>query len=307
MLVSNVEFFARSEALGFGLRLSLSTSPTGPPARPNPLSNTFSFTWTNPPPGDYALTAVTLASDDVSSTSAPVNITILPPHSSPSNAPDVISIVATDPIAVAGTNCWTWLGGPISWSNWQSPASIWTWITNCGPNDATFSVFRRGNTNNDLVVNYTIGGTATNGADYLALPGSVTIPAGQAEADITIVPIYAASNFSSTVILTLEVATNPPAPYQLSFPRSAEALIIDNVAPRAASSGALLPDRSFHLSLTGPDGAWFHIDYSTDLINWTPICTNQVVNGSIDFVDPDASASSERVYRTVPLSGPPQD
>ncbi|HEY3854907.1 MAG TPA: Ig-like domain-containing protein [Verrucomicrobiae bacterium] len=305
-----VEFFAGTNALGSGKKfqsgpISFGNPPTGPSGPL--LSNVFALTWTNPPPGDYPLTALATVLGGSLSTSAPVNITILPPPPSPSNAPDVVSIVATDPIAVAGTNCWTWLGGPLSWSNWQSPTSILTRITNCGPNDATFSVFRRGNTNNDLVVNYTIGGTATNGADYLALPGSVTIPAGQAEADITLVPIYAASNFSSTVILTLEIPTNQPPPYQLGFPRNAEALIIDNVGPRAASGGALLPDRSFHLSLNGPDGAWFHIDYSTDLVNWTPICTNQVVNGSIDFVDPDASASGERIYRTVPLSGPPQN
>jgi len=79
------------------------------------------------------------------------------------------------------------------------------------------------------------------------------------------------------------------------------------MGPFSTPPGAVLSDGSFHLSLTGPDGAWFHIDYSTDLLNWTPLCTNQVVHGSIDFSDPDATTSPTRMYRTVPLANPPPD
>jgi hypothetical protein len=66
-----------------------------------------------------------------------------------------------------------------------------------------------------------------------------------------------------------------------------------------------LSDRSFHLGAPGPDGAWFHVEYSTDLLNWTSICTNQVVNGSIDFIDADAASDQSRFYRTVPETNPP--
>jgi hypothetical protein len=90
--------------------------------------------------------------------------------------------------------------------------------------------------------------------------------------------------------------------YVLGFPRSAAALILDRGAPHWGEG--MLSDNTFHLSSGGPDGAWFHIDYSTDLVNWTTICTNQVVNGSIDFVDPDAASSPSRFYRTVPDQGP---
>ena len=68
----------------------------------------------------------------------------------------------------------------------------------------------------------------------------------------------------------------------------------------------MLPGNLFHLCARGPDGAWFHVECSTNLIHWTPVCTNQVVNGGIDFVDPDASGLPTRFYRTVPESGPPQ-
>ncbi len=68
----------------------------------------------------------------------------------------------------------------------------------------------------------------------------------------------------------------------------------------------MLPGNLFHLCARRPDGAWFHVECSINLIQWTPVCTNQVVNGGIDFVDPVASGLPTRYYRTVPESGPPQ-
>jgi hypothetical protein len=106
-------------------------------------------------------------------------------------------------------------------------------------------------------------------------------------------------DISSTVVLKLASSTN----YVLGYPKKAAVLIIDSQVPRLGSG--LLSDDSFHLGVPGPDGAWFHIDYSTDLLNWTSLCTNQVVNGSIDFIDPDASTNQSRFYRTVPESTTP--
>jgi hypothetical protein len=260
--------------------------------------------WSNAPAGSYAITALATDTNGDMATSAPVNITILPPIIPPTNHPAIVNIVATDPIAVEGTNCWRWLGGPPTWSNWISPAAIWTWYTNCGPKEATFTVNRYGNTNSDLTVNYAIGGTASNGVDYAMLPGSVMLPAGQSAATITIVPIDATTSIvTKTVVLTLQPTTNVPVDYLLGVPRSAEGLIIDS--ERAQPVGALLPDGSFHMRLTGPDGAWFHIDYSTDLIHWTTLCTNQVVEGSIDFIDPNAAIYPARNYRAVPIANAP--
>jgi hypothetical protein len=314
--VTSVEFFAGSNSLGFGKRLWTPFAEPllpGGPRTPTPsnspvlfLTKTFELIWSNAPPGSYALTALAADNDGGAATSAPVNITILPAPAPPTNRPAIVSIVATDPIAIEGTNCWRWLDGPPTWSNWISPAAIWRWYTNCGPKDATFTLSRNGSTNDDLTVNYSIGGTAANGVDYATLPGDVTIPAGQTEAMIIVVPIQAAATvISKTVILALKPATNVPPDYLLGIPRGAEAIIIDSEGPQPL--GAFLPDGSFHLSLTGPDGAWFHIDYTTDLINWTPVCTNQVINGSIDFIDPDAATSPTREYRAVPIANPPSD
>jgi len=85
------------------------------------------------------------------------------------NPPPVVNIVARDPFASEGTNFW-------------------------GTNTATFVVRRSDGTNTDLTVFYDIGGTASNGVDYVALPGSVTIPAGRHSARIVVVPLDDADN-----------------------------------------------------------------------------------------------------------------
>ena len=61
----------------------------------------------------------------------------------------------------------------------------------------------------------------------------------------------------------------------------------------------------FHVNAAGPDGAWFHVEYSTDMLTWQPICTNQVVNGALDFVDLDAQNNQARFYRAIPETETP--
>ena len=56
-------------------------------------------------------------------------------------------------------------------------------------NSGTFTVTRTGSTTASLDVFYTVSGDATNSTDYTALAGSITIPAGQSTATITVSPI----------------------------------------------------------------------------------------------------------------------
>jgi hypothetical protein len=313
--VSSVQFFAGSNSLGFGLPVPLASPQpsTPPPGSPISLTNLFELIWSNAPVGSYAITAVATASGGVSVTSTPVDIAVVAQTPPPTNKPDVVSIIAIDPVAIAGTNCWPWLGlsntnPPPAWSNWVSATAVWRWFTNCGPKDATFAVCRAGETNSELTVSYSIGGTASNGVDYAALSGLVSIPAGQTAALITIIPLDDPTNtVAETVILSLNGSTNSPPDYVLGFPRRAEALILDSGIRYPVLPTAVLGDRTFHLNAAGPNGAWFRVDYTTDCLHWTPVCTNQVVNGSIDFADPDAASSPTRLYRSVPLSNPPLD
>jgi hypothetical protein len=307
--ISTVQFFAGTNSLGTWRRPPpIVVTPLE--AIPFPISN-FEVIWSNAPPGRAVVVAVATDNSGLSATSAPVNLVILPQPPPPTNRPELVSIVATDPIAIAGTNCWAWLGltnvAP-SWSNWLSPVATWRKYTNCGPQDGAFTLHRGGETNSDLTVYYSVEGTASNGVDYVSLPGVATISAGRTETTITLVPNDDSTNHGGeTVVLRLLASTNAPPDYLLGFPQRAEVLIINSEMPRPAAGGEFLGDRSFFLTATGPDGGWFRIDYSTDAINWVPLCTNQVVNGSIDFADPDAANSAVRLYREVPLPGPPSD
>jgi hypothetical protein len=306
--VATVQFFAGGNSLGFGHQV-IAVPPALPPGDVQPPilivepTNYWELTWTNPEPGtNVALTAEATDNLGASTTSKPVQISILPPLPPPTNCPALVGIVATDPVAIEGTNCWPWwaLANPVpAWSNWFAASAVFRLETNCGPKAASFTVFRMGATNDDLDVNYTNGGTATNGIDYVALPGVVLVPAGQMQATIAIVPLDdGPPDINRTVLLKLAPGTN----YLVGWPAAAAAIILDSSSPRAATG--LVPGNLFHLSSTGPNGAWFHVEYSTDMIQWTALCTNQVVNGGVNFVDPDASTRPARFYRIVPEAGP---
>ncbi len=306
--VVSVEIFAGTNSLGFGhpLPTPVAANPAGPASYPPGFpTNLYFLIWSNPPPGIYALTAKATDNDGESSSSAPVKISILPSPPPPTNRPPIVNIVATDPIAVEGTNCWVWPGetnNTPTWAAWSTTAC--RCFTNFGPKIATFTVHRFGDTNDNLTVPYNIGGTASNGVDYVALPGVVTIPAGERRALITIVPIDdGPPDVNKTVILSLEPSANVPPDYVIGFPPRAAAVIIDPSCPWPLTG--LLPDKCFHLAMPGPDAAWFYVQCSADLVNWTAICTNQVVNGSIDFIDPDAPGNPLKYFRAVPLNAAP--
>jgi hypothetical protein len=65
-----------------------------------------------------------------------------------------------------------------------------------------------------------------------------------------------------------------------------------------------LPDNSIHVSLPAPDGMNFSVQISTDLVNWQSICTNTVLKGSAQYVDPDGGANPNLFYRIIPAAAP---
>ena len=306
--VTNVEFYAGTNDLGRGFNLGLTSVSPSPiyanfvTARPiTRLGNTYCLTWTNVPAGTFALTVVAKGAYGLTRTSPPVDINVLisPTNTNPA---DVVSITAVDPVAVAGTNAYVWFGvtnSTPSWSNWNT--TVWQWFTNWGPKNALFTVKRFGDVRSNLTVNYHIGGTASNGVDYAPLPGYATIPAGSAYTVIPIVPVdnKVSSTAIKTVVLALEPATNKPPEYIVGYPFCAEAVIYEDwlrLPPR------FLPDGSFHVTATGPDGAWFYVEQSSDMVNWTPTVSTGTrwCRGRSDFIDPNAANNASGFYRAVP-------
>jgi hypothetical protein len=284
--VATVEFFSGATSLGITTNNPASTSPVNP----------FHYHWTNVLAGDYVLTAVATDNGGAMATSAPVKISVRPPVTNP----PVVTIVATDPIAVenGGTNLHCFV-----------PPTVFTNYCT-GTNTATFLVRRIGETNADLTVEYAISGTASNGVDYAALSGEVTIPAGRRFALITIVPledIDPTARLFDTVVLALKqqpaaTAGNPP-PYLVGWPGKAGAVILEENDVLRPSTGTL-PDGCFHLGMLGTNGLNFCIQVSTNLTDWTSVCTNTVVKSAIHFVDPEACGLTNRYYRAVPVPGP---
>ena len=67
-----------------------------------------------------------------------------------------------------------------------------------------FTITRSGDTTAALTVGYTIGGTAANGTDCVAIPASVTIPAGASSATVAVTPLTDnLAEGDETIVLTL--------------------------------------------------------------------------------------------------------
>lgn len=298
--VSTVECLAGTNSLGFAQRVAMQSPGNPVPPISIASSNTFLLVWSNAPVGDFVLTAKATDNGGSSTVSAPVTIKILSPVPPPTNPVPVVSITASDPIAIEGTNCWPWVVA-------SATGATRTPVTVCGPKNASFTVWRLGRTNEALLVSYSIGGTATNGVDYGFLNGTVTIPAGYRSAPIPLIPIDdGPPDISSTVVLRLNTnAVAPANSYLVGYPSAAAALILDGRGPLPIAAN-LLPDSSFHLRLPAPCGDWFRIECSRDLVTWQPLAVIQAMNGSIDLVDSDAHLDQARFYRAVPDVGPPQ-
>lgn len=301
--VKTVEFFAGANSLG------IFTNPPPPPPGSLPPTRLPMIVWSNVPPGQYVLTAKATDNGGAATISAPVSITVQP--WSGTNLPPVVSLLATDPVAAEGTNCLRWPGYPVCWPISTPPpgGTNCPCLTSCGPNTATFQVRRAGDTNAPLIVNYAIGGTASNGVDYLPLSGRVTIPAGVRAAAIVVVPTDdPLPEPVETIILTLvppAVADGTPPAYRIGFPARAAAIIVDNDQPRPVTRW--LPDRCFHFETPGTNGMGFRIEASSNLVDWVALCTNTVTDGAIHFVDPDASGAPTKFYRAVPADPAPQN
>jgi len=171
--------------------------------------NLFRLIWSNAPPGRHVLTAVATDNDGDSTRSAPVEIKVLEAPPLP-----VVVIKATDPVA-------------------SEPGSTADHL-----DTATFTIFRRGPTNDTLRVFYRIGGTASNSVDYAELAHSVEISAGERRAHMTVEPLDdMLVEEPESVVLSLvappcdDEVPPPPGCYEVGRAHVARAVIRDNDTP----------------------------------------------------------------------------
>ncbi|MFO1451864.1 MAG: DUF1800 family protein [Opitutaceae bacterium] len=124
-----------------------------------------------------------------------------------------------------------------------------------GGGPGVFTLTRDGPTSAPLTVTYDIQGTAKNGLDYVALPGSVTFPAGASSVTVTVNPYGNLQTFSSTksVFLTLTSSlaygVSPTNTAAVTIAYNPGTLYISNLrVPASASTSAAYGTASLQLS-----------------------------------------------------------
>jgi hypothetical protein len=268
-----IEFYANGRKIGEQVIHFIQPPEDGTPIH-------FSLAWSNVTAGAYALTARGTDDDGASRFSEPVFIRVLnddPPPPPPTNV--VVSIVATDAYASEGP-----------W--WREDGTV------RGTNIATFAVRRAGPTNDAVTLKYHIGGTASNGVDYVTLPGLVTIPAGARSGQITVIPVEdTIIEHQETVVLELAPDSADTPSYIVGEARRAAAIITDNDSRPPCMR---LPGGLYHLCRPATDGQRLRVEASCNLVDWTPLSSVTVTDGAFHFVDADADGLPHRFYRLVP-------
>ena len=146
------EFFADGRKLG-EVRLQFLVPP--PPGQ----TQNYSFTWRDALPGSHVLSVRVRDNLGARAASEPVTILITVPDGLP-----VVTVRACDPLGIEPS-------------------------TNLPANTASFRLRRSGSTSSNLAVNYTVGGSATNGTDYESLNGTAIFPAGNPFVEVIVKPL----------------------------------------------------------------------------------------------------------------------
>jgi hypothetical protein len=265
--VSLVEWFANDRKIG---EQSMQFIVAPPPGQ----RQLFEFTWRDVPSGQYRLTA--RATDDqgqVSPLSEAVPVTVLETHDTP-----VVTLFVLDPIA----------------SERPHPAGR--------PNTATFKLRRSGALDRPLTVHFEVRGTARNGVDYVALPSSVTIPAGTRWTRLIISPLpdeLVEDPETVVVELTASPAMGPLETYRVGAPKLAAALILDEgnltVPPRRVRNW-------LHLQWPSEAGAAYRLEVSENLRDWQAVTDGWADETGVHHLELSPEAFPCRFYRLRPLA-----
>ena len=133
---------------------------------------------------------------------------------------------------------------------------------------AVFTVALTGGTSRgDVVVGYTIGGTATAVEDYTQPNGTLTIPTGQASGTIVIQTIAdGILDQGETLVVTLTGAETRPGLAELGTPIEVQTSIVDSGSVSVTGTAAPVEEGEpavFTLTLSGRVGADVQVRYAT--------------------------------------------
>jgi hypothetical protein len=181
-----------------------------------------------------------------------------------------------------------------------------------GAGSTLVTVRRTGYIGGALTVGYgTTNGTAIAGSDYTAATGNLTFSAGSSNAPFT-VRITSDASFESDEIFTAGLSM---ASTEGSLSNSLAIVTIrDNDfasgdvstgTPKLQLSGVCkMANGSATVTITGPQGASFTVEVSTDLKTWTPLGEAMVTDQTVTILDEGATGDTPRFYRVVQPNNP---
>lgn len=249
----------------------------------------FSLIWADVPAGEYFLTARGTDTQGAIRDSESVHITVTDTGETLPLGESIVTMVAHDSVAS--------MEGDIS-----------------DPDTATFVVRRRERADTELVVYYSVEGSAVPGIDYEELSGFVTIQAGRRSARIPLVPVSLESpptDSKKTVKLGLIPSPtrgqNSSGDYIIGKPSRAAVIIVGKKG--SWHKPQWVKDGSFHYVNPRSVQLGYRVEVSRNLIDWETAATNRVPidDDEIHYVDPDDSGLSMRFFRVVPDPNAPPD
>lgn len=177
-----------------------------------------------------------------------------------------------------------------------------------GPSSGGVTISRSEVSDTPLTVNYAASGTAVAGSDYVALPGTATIPAGAADVVVPITPIDDTAVESNE---TVNIALASGAGYAIGAPSFATVIVVsDDVQPdlivsaltssqKGGAGGTIQvtdTTRNQGTGAAGPSETFFYLSRNGALESSDPLLGSRVIGdlsagsastGSVSLVLPD--------------------
>ena len=137
-----------------------------------------------------------------------------------------------------------------------------------GSGTIVLQVTRTGDLSKAIAVSYTVGGSATSGDDFVAIPTAIALPAGTGSANIVITPIWGAT-YKAPKVVTVQLTAGTGyvlgditlGSGTINFPDFPEInlTVLNNDASQTSGSGVLV----FQVTRTGTTAKAITVNYTT--------------------------------------------